>query len=572
MSVLHISRLITLFKSQISQFINEDDIKKQKPSISADDIENIQLTQSYLLFALRNLTGLEYKELKKSIVDNFKDNGIDAILYSKQTNTLYLCQSKFSKKGKGGGTGKGDILKFVEGINDLINLKFHNFNKQVNDRRYEIEEAIFSANIRIEVILAHSGNNLSDEIRNLIQDKIEELNDTSEVIFFEDYNLTKAYNDLKEAVTGEPINVDLDLQNWGVTEDPYKSFYGTISCGKIAELAESNSKRLFSKNLRSYIGLNNINYEIVRSILNKPEEFFYLNNGIVLLCKEIKKSAYASGKRELGKFMLKDVSVINGAQTVGAIRHAFSKQPDKVNYATVFIKIISLENAPKEFDKLITVASNTQNRIEKRDFISLDDQQNKLVNDFFLCNLTYHVKRDSQDEYKNESNFYFEEATISLACFQESEDYSTYAKREIGKLWEDDNYKKLFSKSVNVQILVNLISAFRIIDEFIRSISEQDKRHICSHGIYLISNIIFDNHRADLATSNLNFKQFKEEKLQQDIERVCESVFKVYGSRYTQNKIPLSVFKNFVYCREIKANVLVLEGKIRIPSQQQTLF
>lgn len=569
MGVLHISRLKTLFESQIFEFIDDKKITKQKPNISNEELYNIKLSQSMLLFALRNISGLEYKELRNSIVDNFKDNGLDAILYSEKNNTLYICQSKFSQKGNSN-IDKGETLKFLEGINDLLILNFSKFNEKVKTLKKDIEYAINSPNIRIEIILAHSGNFLSSDIDLLIREKIEALNDTDEVIFYEEYNLIKAYNDLKEAVNGEPINAEFDLSNWGIMDEPYKSYYGTISCGKIAELSENNTKRLFSKNLRSFIGINSINFDIVKSLLNNPQNFFYLNNGIVLLCKEVIKSAYNSGKRDVGKFTLKDVSIINGAQTVGSIKYAFAKQPEKVNNSHVFIKIISLENAPKDFDKLITIASNTQNKIEKRDFISLDEEQNRLISEFYLSNLFYHVKRDDLIENKDNKNYYFEEATISLACFQDNIDFSTYAKREIGKLWDDDNYSILFNSKLSVRFLVNIILIFREIDTFIKSLEDQ-KRLICSHGIYLISNIIFDNHKITILNPKFNIDNFIKIDFKDDIYRICHRVTEVYILKYTQNKIPLSVFKNFVLCRDIKNDVLELEGKL-ITNKQPTLF
>lgn len=569
MGILHISRLKTLLENQVFSHIDEKSIKNQKPKISSEELENVKLSQAMLLFALKNITNLDYKDLKYCIVDNFKDNGIDAVLYSKPTNSLYICQSKFSKKGNSN-VDKGEVLKFLEGINDLLLLKFDKFNDKVNSLKDEIEYAINTPNIKIEIILAHSGNSLSKEIEELIKSKISDLNDTDEVIFFEEYNLIKGYYDLKEAVNGEPINTEFDICNWGILEEPYKSYYGTINCGKIAELAENNSKRLFSKNLRSFIGINSTNLDIVKSLLNKPEDFFYLNNGIVLLCKAVIKSAYNSGKRDIGKFTLKDVSIINGAQTVGAIKYAFSKQPEKVTNACIFVKIISLEDTPIDFDKYITIASNTQNRIEKRDFISLDDQQNRLINEFYLNDINYHVKRDDLIENKDDKNFYFEEATISLACFQDNIDYSTYAKREIGKLWEEDNYKVLFHKNLSTFFLVNIIKLFRNIDEYIKSLEEY-KRLICTHGIYLISNIIFNKYKDVLFNPNLNIQEFINSTLTEELYRITHRVVEVYHAKYTHNKIPLSVFKNFVFCRDIKQNVLELEGSISI-NKQQTLF
>ena len=266
MGVLHINRLKSLLTTQVFPHINREKIKSEKKNIGDSQLESICLSQAYLLYALKNLTDLEYSTLSGSIVDNFKDNGLDAILYSPQNNTLYLCQAKFSQKGKST-IDKGEVLKYLDGVNDILALDFSKFNDKINELKKDIEQAIYSPTIQIKLVIAHSGNKLSDEIEKLIIDKIELLNDTDEVIFLEEYNLVRAYTHLKESASGEPINIEVDLINWGINEEPYKSYYGMINCGSIAELALSNPKRLYSKNLRSYIGLNSINYDIAKSIL-----------------------------------------------------------------------------------------------------------------------------------------------------------------------------------------------------------------------------------------------------------------------------------------------------------------
>jgi hypothetical protein len=570
MSILHLNRIKRALENQVVEHINVSEIKEQKTNIADEELKNIVLSQSYLLFTLKNLTGESYIDLKNFITDGFHDNGIDAIYYSQSHNELFICQSKWIKKGTGG-VDKADILKFLKGITDLLHLNFTDFNDKIKKHAESIENAILTANIKIKLVLTYSGNSLSKENSKIITEKIEEFNDTEEVIFFNEYNLKNAYANLQDSVDGEPINTDIDLSDWGHTNEPYKSFYGTIGCGQIAELLETTNRRIYSKNIRSFIGLTGINNEIVNTLVKEPENFFYLNNGIVLLCKEIKKSPYNSGKRELGKFHLKDLTVVNGAQTVGAINFAFKKQPEKVNSAKVFIKIISLENTPKYFDKSITIASNTQNKIEKRDFVSLDNQQKRLINEFFLTGLKYHTKRDDKELTKNSENYYFEEATVSLACFQDDIDFSTYAKREIGKLWENPTYNKLFNDRLNVQVLVNLINIFREIEIKIKQM-QSTERLICSHGLYLISNLIFsDIGRKELLNPKFNSKEYISNSFKKDLETYTKRLIQVYQETFPNNRFPLSIFKNFKYCRKIKDDILTRQGKPRV-GQTLNLF
>lgn len=523
-----------------------------------------------MLFTLRNLTGESYIDLRGFITDGFHDNGIDAVYYSTTQNELYICQSKWIKKGTGG-VDKGEILKFLKGIVDLLHLNFKDFNEKFKKHSANIENTILSANVKIKIVIAYSGDSLSKENKKLITDKVDEFNDTEEVIFFQEYNIKNAYSNLKDSIDGEPINADIDLSDWGYTNEPYKSFYGTVNCGQIAELLEISNRRIYSKNIRSFIGLTGINNEIVNTLIKEPEKFFYLNNGIVLLCKEINKSPYNSGKRELGKFHLTDLTVVNGAQTVGAINYSFKKQPDKVNTAKVFVKIISLENTPEHFDKNITIASNTQNKIEKRDFVSLDIQQKRLINEFFLSGLKYHTKRDDKELVKNFENYYFEEATISLACSKDDVDFSTYAKREIGKLWGDQSYSQLFNDKLNIQVLINLVNIFRAIDINIKQL-QSSERLICSHGLYLITHLIYNNiGKGKIHNPKFDSREYIKNDFSKDFKTYSTRLVQVYKDKFPNNKFPLSIFKNFKYCRSLKDEILSKEGKPRV-GQTLNLF
>jgi len=563
MSVLQINRLKHLIDSQVIEHVSLEEIKKEKRNISEEELENVSLSRAFLLYTLKCFTGESFIDLKDFITDGFNDNGIDAIYYSTSLNELLIFQSKWIKNGKGG-VDKGDVLKFIKGIEDLLHLKFNEFNTKLNKHSKLIEDAILAPNIKIRIILAFSGDSLSKENKKIIDDKLLEFNDTDEDIFFSEYNLKKAYNYLKDSIEGEPINADIDLYDWGHVDEPFKSYYGNIYCSQIVELFESNHNRIYSKNIRSFIGLSEINNDIINTLVREPSNFFYLNNGITLICKELKKSPYNSGTRELGKFHLKDLTVINGAQTVGSITYAFKKQPEKVNIAKVFIKIISLENTPLEFDKNITIASNTQNKIEKRDFISLDEKQKKLKSDFYLSGYVYHVKRDDQTIKRDSKNFYFEEATISLACFQEDVDYSTYAKREIGKLWEEKPYKQLFKDSLSINGLINIIKIYRAIDEFIKKTITID-RLVCSHGIYFIANIVFQNiDKEKIFNPNFDCEEYLKNEFKIDITKYCTRTVQAYNHVSPNNKYPLSIFKNFKYCRIMRDYIFGVEGKPKI--------
>lgn len=570
MSEFQLNRVNKILENQTFHYLNEKEILKEKPGIPKEELDNILHSQAYLLYALKSITGEQYEELSQFITDGFSDNGLDLVYYSIPSNELLICQSKWIKKGKGG-VDKGEILKFINGVDDLLKLNFEAFNDKLKKHSKIFEKAILSSNIKIKLILAHSGDRTSNENLKIIKDKLDEFNDVDEDIFFKEFNLKDAYTYLKDSIEGEPINAEVDLFDWGYFDEPYKSYYGIMSCGQVAELISTENSRIFSKNIRSFIGFSGINKEITNTLIDEPEKFFYLNNGIILICKEVKKSPYNSGRREIGEFHLKDLTVVNGAQTVGAINFAFTKQPEKVNTAKVFVKIISLEGTPGNFDKNITVASNTQNKIEKRDFISLDGQQKRLKNEFYLSGFNYHIKRDDKELIKDKKNFYFEETTISLACLKDDSRFSTYAKREIGKLWEDRNYDKIFNSQLNINQIINSVLVFREIERSLKLYQSREKL-ILSHGVYLLGYLIFQKLKDQgIMAPTFNISKYLEQNFKKDFFLYSKRLITAYEDVSPDNKFPLAIFKNFKLCETMKSKVLQQEGIVQ-PGQSYTLF
>ena len=132
------------------------------------------------------------------------------------------------------------------------------------------------------------------------------------------------------------------------------------------------------KIIRYYKGSTDVNQGIRDVLTKEPDKFFYYNNGIKILCQRItKKAAYSTG-REVGLFVLEGVTVVNGAQTTGVIGSVYINSPGLISDAKVQIQMIDIGNADSDQAAQITKLSNTQNKIEGKDFASLDPTQKDL--------------------------------------------------------------------------------------------------------------------------------------------------------------------------------------------------
>lgn len=458
-----------------------------------------------------------------------------------------------------------------------MTFDFENFNKKIEIKIKEIKEAFLNNEVKVKLILSHTGTNISIENLKTIKKAIETLNDTDEVIFFEEFNLKEAHRSLTLGVDGTPINCDIDILQWGKNEEPVKSIYGQVNCDFFVKIYKNHKTRLFSQNIRGFMGESDINSEIVKSILIDPSSFIHFNNGITILTKKLSKPPFGGNDRNNGHFHCQDITIINGAQTVGSIFSAYKKNPEQVSKAYVFTRIISLENCPNDFERKVTVATNTQNKIEKKDFISLDLEQRRLKTELLLDNIHYHIKKDDTIRIKDERNLDLEEATISLACLHPNVELSVLAKREISKLWEDTSkppYKLLFNEKLTSQKLYKCTLINRIVEEHLSTFkwsSGDYQSLIITHGSYLIYHLVFQ--LIDKGLLNNPRNELTKDSLEIIKKLTSETKDKVIieYNRIFKGKFPPTVFKNLNYVKLIRESILDEDGKI-LPGHTLDLF
>jgi AIPR protein len=159
-----------------------------------------------------------------------------------------------------------------------------------------------------------------------------------------------------------------------------------------------------------------------------------------------------------------------------------------VDRARVQVRFIAVPDGPLDLRDAITKATNTQNRINRQDFVSLDPEQQRLKTELAIDGFTYNFK-SSEATIRDNTNTDLEEATIALACANADLAYSTLAKREIGRLWEDTSkapYKALFNPSVTGVKLWRCTQLMRYIDKALSI--RQKKSTGCSEGFLVHGN------------------------------------------------------------------------------------
>lgn len=325
---------------------------------------------------------------------------------------------------------------------------------------------------------------------------------------------------------------------------------------------ENHRTRLFVKNLRGVLGDTDVNNEIRDTIEKTPELFWYFNNGVTIVAKKVVKALVGGGDTAVGVFKCDDVSVVNGAQTVGAIGKYAESGKTNHHRITVPIRIISLEDSQAEFGENVTKTNNRQNRIENRDFVALDPEQGRIRTELALESIEYHVLRE-ESATRTDTAFDLVESTTALSCASGNVATVVQLKREIGRLWESIDkapYKELFNASVPGMYVWRCVRMQRAIDRSIETILKDAgtgagrEYGIAVHGNRLLAALVFQH---------LDIKAYKDPHADFEPILAGDAVFnatrthfgllKAAVAQLYSNAIIPTLFKNLTKCRELFA-------------------
>ena len=515
-------------------------------------------TRCLAALALMMKSGIDVPSSCMQITDGYHDMGIDAIYLDETQKQLFVVQSKWRESGQGS-VSQDEMHNFVEGIKRIINFDIKGSNTKIQAKKTDIDIALETFGYQVHAIYIHTGNTkLTDYARRPLEALLSTTNDeVDSLIVFDEILYQDIYTYLAQGQETDEISLnDVILKNWGKIDTPYTSYYGTVSAAAIGVWYREHGNRLFAKNIRFYKGNTDVNEGIKRVLLQEPENFYYYNNGIKLLCRSIHRKVKDSTTNETGLFMLEGVSLVNGAQTTGSIGSVFVDNPEQVSKANVMIQIIDLSHASGETATQITKLSNTQNRIENRDFASLDPAQENIRKELSFSNYTYLYK--SGDKITDpDHQLTFDEAIVALACLYDDLSYATLAKRNVGALSDDITkapYKALINPGTNSFALLNSVMVIRALERILQTKKEKltgRERLVTVHGNRFIAYCVLQQLKKEkkFSTSVIPVDELQSCILpiaEQLINSVTVAMNDLYSDSY-----PANIFKNVTKCKAI---------------------
>jgi hypothetical protein len=357
---------------------------------------------------------------KSYITDGTGDNSCDIIFANKNfqgEDIFYVVQSKYvnfdNTKTREEAYPKIDKKEFGSTLNDFnailsgarklskntaFNEKYEQLKKHL-DNNGKVKFVFFTLAKNNEEEVAHSVEAFNKNYAPNIALEIIDIDRIRRDYIEFKYKEVKTSNPLEYNYNSEDSAIELPIERFKDSKRDIFEFVGRskaftflLKPKTIHELFKKFRFSLFFKNVRNPIHRSNYNPKIIDTLLNKPDAFWYFNNGITAITKILPDVGVHAKK-----IAIEGLQIINGAQTVYSVYSAYENASPAQRkamdaYAKIALRLIG--SSDNEFNLQITRYTNMQNPMHDRDFWANDEIQQKLQNESFYTDLWYEKRRD----------------------------------------------------------------------------------------------------------------------------------------------------------------------------------
>jgi hypothetical protein len=430
-----------------------------------EDKPEKQIARAFSAFVLQTRFNIDAKQAALSVLDDYNDNGIDAIYFDESSSTLYIVQSKFKAKEQ---FLLGEAQSFMTGVELLLDKNFAAFNQNFINKREYIENALDECEI-IQLLVSYTGQGIAGTAKNELERKLTALIDRGEVqlqMQVDEFNAQEVEDALRAEQSMSSVNEKVAVYKCNISNEPRSAVFGVAKVNDLIALHDKYGKALYEKNIRYFIGAGRrgVNNAIKQTLSSNPKDFFFLNNGITMVGTNVEPKRLRSkgGPRNI---QVLGLSVVNGAQTIASAAQFASENPDAdISQAQVMVTIINTGN--DKFHKQVTKARNLQNPVDLANFAALDDTQERLRQEIALFGVHYQY-RPQQATGTGIRSISIDTLSKALACLQCDIRVPNRLKTEptLFTNQESDAYQAIFTSDLQGGMAINAVNCYSVIQD-----------------------------------------------------------------------------------------------------------
>ncbi len=446
-----------------------ENFKQFSEALDVDDKIKRNTSALWAIFALTLKFPEETPEglAANSLVDGEEDGKVDLIFLEPESKKEIIIQTTFSAQIKDNArTNKADDLNTaaswllssqINDVPDRIKNKTEELRTHLNNGDIENLEFWYVHNAKDGIDVKKHLANVESTAKQAIQNGFasKQINVAAREIGID--TILKWYLDSSTPIlVSDELTTDVK-QGYKLSSDKWSAYVTSVSGKWLYEIGKRYGDDLFSANIRGYMGQGrkdkSINSGIKTTALNEAENFWIYNNGITCIVNDFSTE---DNNGENITVTINGISIVNGAQTTGAISELLSAPEN----AYVPIRFVKCQN--DIIDNIIE-CNNTQNSIKSADFRSRDAIQKRLLTEFNSRNDVKYEGRRSVTIRPNRNIIFLQrdEVAQTVAALH---NYPFIAYHQKTKIWEDeDKYEKVFNESISSLHIIFAESLYRAI-------------------------------------------------------------------------------------------------------------
>lgn len=424
-------------------------LRDELPKLPDDDLFVV-----WFMFAF--VTGSK-SEAVESLTGPSGEKGIDALHIDHQAKLVTLVQCKYRRKLMSSAESRSDAIAFASiagqlaGDQNGFDALCEGMEGGARSKLRRAREAVLKREYRLNLHYATLGKcseSLAEEAARLVRTVEIPAEQRPRLLVLNGNQVISVLADFLDGVAPPVPMIELGVDNPQEQYDEkskVSSWIFSVNGWQMGQLVDQYGVKLFARNIRGPLDDTRVNREIRRTLRKDPASFWYLNNGITIVCDEAMLER-GSGRARL---TLSNPQIINGQQTT----YALSAEPRGAQRAEVTVRVIRIAKDGKDDDfaaydtmvSRIVEATNSQNKIKAADLRSNDRVQVSLERD--LHQLGYHYQRKragtaaiAAAARPHEWRLKKEDLARAVAA---SENSAT-VPRGVDALFEEPTYKRIF--------------------------------------------------------------------------------------------------------------------------------
>jgi hypothetical protein len=352
--------------------------------------------QAFMRLALETILKLNDDEIEEAITDGPMDGEIDAISIDEKTIHIFTFKYTDSFDNTKKAYPETELDQFILTVDLIIsgNLDKAAINTAVWDKYQEIRVLASQSRIDFKIYVVSNKLEPADHAKRKLENAIDKFRIVDKPVYFDQERIVSQLLENKATRINGSLKF-VDTQHFEKSNGNIRTIVGAISANDLIELIKKKdgsntiNEDIFNENVRVYKPAHRINKAIIASAeASNNFQFFYLNNGITILCEEVKYTPFQKSP----VVELKDIQIINGGQTSHSLFEVFkSSNADKLNSVELLVRICE-SRKDNPISDLISETSNSQIPVGSRDLHSNDSIQRKLEEQFLALEYYYERK------------------------------------------------------------------------------------------------------------------------------------------------------------------------------------